>query len=83
MSRSKRKTKIFGNTTAESEKKCKKLFHRKYRALERHLITKIEQEIIDPDDVSFYNEEETFNVYGMEKDGKQYFQNSLESDMRK
>ena len=46
MSRSIRKTKIFGNVGSlchASEKKDKKLFHKMYRSLEREIVRKIEQ----------------------------------------
>jgi len=86
MSRSIRKTKIFGNVGSlchASEKKDKKLFHKMYRSLEREIVRKIEQGAVDSENVVFFNEEETMDVWSMDKDGKHYWEDVEEKDMRK
>lgn len=83
MSRSKRKTKIFGITTAASEKEDKKKFHKIHRSLERETLNKIQKEKVDADEVMFYNEEESMSVWSMDKDGRSYWIDADDEDMRK
>lgn len=72
MSRSYRKTTIFGNSTARSEKDFKKIWHGMARAKNKENIKK---SIRDNsfDDMVNHMEEEVFNVYLLPKDGKQYW----------
>ena len=85
MSRSRRKTKIFGNACSShaSEKEDKDTLHGLLRANKRCLLRKIENGELDFDEVVFDNEEEAFDVWGMMKDGKRYRDNVDEKDMRK
>lgn len=72
MSRSYRKTTIFGYTTARSEKEDKKIWHGIYRARSKSNIEKaIKLDLLD--DIVNPLEEEVFNVYSLSKDGKHYW----------
>lgn len=73
MSRSRKKTKIHGITTAESEAVDKRIWHKRLRARERdRLITDPESEPTLENDVS--------GVWDMAKDGKKYWA-AMPSDM--
>jgi hypothetical protein len=75
MSRSYRKTKIFGMTKAESEKKDKRLANRRLRKAISNMDL-LETEIVPTiEDVS--------NVWSFDKDGRQYWHNATKKDMRK
>ena len=76
MSRSKRKTKYFGNAGG-SEKKDKRLANRMFRKLEK---TKIAMQQFEKLPV-YMNE--VMNVWAMAKDGKSYWKNAVKKDMRK
>lgn len=72
MSRSYRKTTIFGNSTARSEKDFKKIWHGMARAKNKENIKKsIRNNSFD--DMVNHVEEDVFNVYFLPKDGKQYW----------
>jgi len=66
MSRSYRKTPIFGNTTAESDKPGRKIDHRRYRHYYKDKIRHEEYDDIEPPN---YKE----NPWGWPKDGKNYW----------
>jgi hypothetical protein len=68
MSRSRRKTPITGITTAESEKKDKRIANRNLRRTSRTAIQKQ-----DSDEIALPILREVRNVWGMQKDGKQFF----------
>lgn len=72
MSRSYRKTTIFGNTTSVSEKSAKKIWHRMYRVNNKQ---NIKRAIVNDsfDDMVDIRPEEILNVYLLPKDGKQYW----------
>lgn len=72
MSRSYRKTTIFGNTTARSEKDFKKIWHGIARAKNKG---NIEKSIRDNsfDNMVNHVKEEVFNAYLLPKDGKHYW----------
>ena len=74
MSRSFRKTPVFGNTTARSEKKSKRLANRKFRRINKKLINLDK----DPKEMNV-----VFNVWDMEKDGKHFWKNPDPKYMRK
>lgn len=67
MSRSYRKTPIFGHTKAESEKEDKKLWHRAWRR---------------SNDIESSHREFS-NPWDMSKDGKTYWKDAKKKDMRK
>ena len=71
VSRSKRKTPIFGHTTAVSEKEDKTLWHRAFRRA-------MKQFLDDKNDIRHYSD-----PWGMSKDGKQYYKQATDEDMRK
>lgn len=76
MSRSRKKTKIHGITTAESEAVDKRIWHKRLRTRERdRLITDPESEPTLENDVS--------GVWDMAKDGKHYWPNMPDDMMRK
>ena len=64
MSRSRRKTPVCGHTTAESEKKDKRIHNRKFRRLAKT--------VNDPDSMPQKSYEVT-DPWTMDKDGKQRF----------
>lgn len=72
MSRSYRKTTIFGYSTARSEKADKKMWHGIYRAKNKSAIKKA-MNLDSFDDMVCPLEEEAFNVYLLSKDGKHYW----------
>ena len=74
MSKSRRKTPIVGNTIAESEKKDKRLWNKKFRRLSNQ---KIKQGDEPPADIR-----EVTEVWSGEKDGK-HWTDADESIMRK
>lgn len=69
MSRSNRKRPFCGNTTSESEKQDKGIFHKKWRRTSKQQLSDIE----DLDDLVFDTKREVSNVYGWAKDGKRRF----------
>lgn len=75
MSRSVRKTKVFGITTAETEKQDKRRWNRTFRKICRKLI-RLEKEA--PNKIHSVT-----NVWDGAKDGKRYFRNATRKDMRK
>jgi hypothetical protein len=68
MSRSRKKTPIFGITTASSEKRDKRLANRKLRRL---TTTELRCSLYD-DDLILPEIRDVSNVYNFEKDGKGY-----------
>lgn len=71
VSRSKRKTPFFGHTTAVSEKEDKTIWHRAFRrAMKQFLDEKV--------DIRYYSD-----PWNMNKDGKQYYKQATDEDMRK
>jgi len=75
MSRSFRKTKIFGITTAETEKLDKRRWNRVFRKVCKKRIL-LEEEL--PVKI-----QEVTNLWDGAKDGKQYYHNATKKDMRK
>jgi hypothetical protein len=67
MSRSRHKTPICGNTTAESDKNFKKCCHSSERTMLREYLKKADFEA-DPEPKIY----DAGNVYSSDKDGKQY-----------
>jgi NAD(P)H-nitrite reductase large subunit len=80
MSRSRRKTPILGTTTAESERYDKKTWHRAFRRAIKNLLSKpwLEEEIGNSNDIR--NNSSDWN---MSKDGKTWYHNATDKDMRK
>ena len=76
MSRSRRKTKIFGITTADSEQRDKQ---RSSRALRRKVRSKLQ---VGDFDATLPVVHEVVNPY-MSKDGKQYWGDAKDEDLRK
>lgn len=76
MSRSKRKVKIFGNC-GHSEKQDKRRANRAFRRKQRVAIHKEDFEKL-PIDL-----EEVASIWSMSKDGKSYWEDASEKDMRK
>lgn len=71
MSRSHRKTPIFGITTCRSERQDKKLWHQRWRARERNALASASTEALDsrlP-----WSENQVSNVWSMGKDGHSYW----------
>ncbi|MFD1770647.1 hypothetical protein [Sphingobacterium suaedae] len=75
MSRSIRKTKIFGITSAETEKQDKRLWNRKFRKVCKKLILKNKETPVKVNAVT--------NVWDGAKDGKKYYLGTTKKDMRK
>jgi hypothetical protein len=68
VSRSKRKTPITGITTAESEKRDKRIANKNLRRVAKTTIQKNE-----PEELTLTILREVSNVWDMKKEGKQYF----------
>jgi hypothetical protein len=75
VSKSRRKTPIFGNAVAESEKKDKRIWNKKFRRLSRQKIRRLQE---PPSDIR-----EVTQVWLGEKDGKHYWAGASERDMGK
>lgn len=75
MTRSFRHNKIFGNTTSKSEKDDKKIWHSRFRARVKTLLRSGEEADVHIREVS--------NPWDFNKDGKNYWNNATEKDMRK
>ncbi|MBQ4804542.1 hypothetical protein J8L88_16900 [Aquimarina sp. MMG015] len=75
MSRSKKKTKIHGNTTATSEKENKRDANRKFRRVVKQKVKLDETKLPELREVS--------NVWSFDKDGKRYNSEMTEKDLRK
>ena len=77
MSRSRRKTPIFGITTATSEAEDKRLWHKRLRAKTR------DQLKADPDDPIPVDHREVSDPWGMSKDGRRYHKKATPKMLRK
>jgi len=75
MSRSRKKTKIHGITTARSEKQDKRIANRRYR---RTVKPKVKA-----GDVILPEIREISDIWLFEKDGKTYYKNMSDKDLRK
>jgi hypothetical protein len=71
MSRSKRHTPIMGHSCAESEKKDKILWHKKWRRKERQNIQKTKKGDLEGHRTILFTE--VSDPWSMDKDGKSYF----------
>lgn len=76
MSRSYRRNPWFGHTTSESDKPGRKIDHRRYRHYYKDKIRHEEYDDIEPPN---YKE----NPWNWPKDGKSYWSDASEKDMRK
>ena len=76
MSRSRKKTPIFGITTARSEKEDKRIANRKLRRV-------VKQELAREPDGVLPVLREVSNVWSMEKDGKLFYHKSRWDDSRR
>jgi hypothetical protein len=77
MSRSVRKTKIFGNCSANtSEKQDKRKCNRKVRRINKVLVT-------HEDDEHLIGKHEAIDTWSMRKDGRHYWKDAEPGDMRK
>jgi len=75
MSRSIRKTKIFGITTAETEKQDKRRWNRTFRKVCKTLIRLEKEAPVNINSVT--------NIWSGAKDGRRYYRNATKKDMRK
>lgn len=71
MSRSRRKTPIFGHTTCRSERQDKKLWHQRWRTRERKTLASASPEALDSHLPLL--ESQVSNVWSMGKDGHSYW----------
>lgn len=72
MSRSFKHTPITGNTTSESEKEDKKLWHGALRTAERVFLSKVDVNTSDDDNLIDPVEKDVSNPWSFGKDGKHY-----------
>ena len=75
MSRSEKKNKIRGITTAKSEKENKQEANRKYRRIIKQKVKSNESELPEIREIS--------NVWSFDKDGKKYDAKMTDKDLRK
>jgi hypothetical protein len=75
MSKSEKKTKIRGITTAKSEKENKQDANRKYRRIVKQKVKSNESELPEVREIS--------NVWSFDKDGKKYDSEMTDKDLRK
>lgn len=71
MSRSRRKNPIISITMCRSERQDKKIWHKRWRALERTALTSTDPEVLE--NHLTLSEKQVSNVWSMGKDGKQYW----------
>jgi hypothetical protein len=71
MTRSVRKTPIYGITNARSERKDKQQWHRRFRVLEKQRLHTLTSETMDNHVTTSI--EEVSNPWAMNKDGRQYW----------
>lgn len=72
MSRSYKKTPIAGQTTAESEKSDKKIWHRRFRHKTKDILRSMHNDADMMNDTVMPVEDEFSNIWSMSKDGKVY-----------
>ena len=77
MSRSLRKTPIFGHTTARSEADDKRLWHKRWRASERERLATVG---VDADHVTVHRNAVS-STWDMAKDGKAWFDPSRQREI--
>jgi len=75
MSRSRKKTPVFGNTNAASEKQDKRKANRVFR--------KQTKQVIDAEDTPAPKKREASEVWKFSKDGKHYKRKTTKKDLRK
>ncbi|WP_339624219.1 hypothetical protein [uncultured Winogradskyella sp.] len=75
MSKSEKKTKIGGITTAKSEKENKQDANRKYRRIVKQRVKSNESELPKVCEIS--------NIWSFDKDGKKYDSEMTDKDLRK
>ena len=80
MSRSRRKKPIFGNTCASSEKRDKVIYHRRFR---RRVADAIRESVQSGDEATFPLPDEVGDTWKWDKDGKSYWGDAEEKDLRK
>ena len=80
MSRSRRKKPIFGNTTSDSEKRDKVIYHRRYR---RRVENAIRESLQSGDEATFPHPDEVGDTWTWNKDGKTYWKDAKKEDLRK
>lgn len=75
MSRSYRKTPIFGITTAESEKEDKKLWHKSFRTKAKNQLKEktLRNDIEELDTIIDVHEYDVSNSFAMDKEVKKYY----------
>lgn len=76
MSRSRRKTPIFGITTSESEKEYKRQENRRRRRKDNTTLGKAEED-------GYTTDKDFGNRWGGPKDGRRYYKKAKPKDMRK
>lgn len=81
MSRSRRKTPIFGNTKQRSERQDKQLWHRRWRARERTALTSASPEALDGYQTITRNQ--VSSTWLMDKDGHLYWSDEFRAALAK
>lgn len=83
MTRSRRKTPIFGITTAESEKNFKAQEHQRERSAVRDVINGFIVHDPSEEDATIPAPKKFGNPWAGPKDGRRFWKNAKEKDMRK
>lgn len=83
MSRSKKKTPIRGTTIAESEKDDKRIWHKRFRRTIKNFIRKFHGNADELQDEVLPDIHNLSDPWSMSKDGKTYWRDAEEKDMRK
>lgn len=81
MSRSYKKFPVAGHTTAESEKRDKKIWHRRFRHKTRDILRSLHNDPDMIDDTVMPVEDDVSSTWSMSKDGKTYLGNWLKKNM--
>ena len=81
MSRSYKKTPIIGHTTAQSEKKDKKIWHRRFRHKTKDILRSLHNDPDKIDDTIMPVEDDVSSLWSMSKDGKSYLGNWLKKNV--
>lgn len=81
MSRSYKKTPIIGHTAAQSEKKDKKIWHKRFRHKTKDILRSLHNDPDMIDDTIMPVEDDVSSLWSMSKDGKSYLGNWLKKNV--
>lgn len=81
MSRSYKKVPVAGHTGADSEKRDKKIWHRRFRHKTKDILRSLHNDPDMIDDIIMPVEDDVSSTWAMSKDGKSYLGNWLKKNV--